>query len=88
MSFDEVLVLTNDVFHYSCKCGLLICVIPQFFLDPEGRVPFAGKVAFGFRSAPRALAPALSEPGVLASVVADCQVIVLLLTSLALSELV
>ena len=49
-------------------------VIPQFFLDPEGRVPFAGEVSFGFRCAPRALASALSEPGVLARVVADCQV--------------
>ena len=51
-------------------------VIPQFFLDPEGRVPFAGNVSFDFRSAPTALSPALSEPGVLVRVVADCQVMI------------
>ena len=49
------------------KCG-------QFFLDPDGRVPFAGEVSFDFRSAPEALASSLSKPGVLDRVIADCQV--------------
>ncbi|CAM9299037.1 unnamed protein product [Scytosiphon promiscuus] len=46
-----------------------------FFLDPEGRVPFAGDVSFDFRSAPMALTAALSEPEVLARVVRDCQTV-------------
>lgn len=46
----------------------------QFFLNSEGRVPFAGNMSFDFRSAPRALTAALAPPEVLAQVVKDCQV--------------
>lgn len=46
----------------------------QFFVDPDGRVPFAGDVSFDFRSAPKALTAALAPPEVLARVVKDCQV--------------
>lgn len=48
----------------------------QFFLDPDGRVPFAGEVSFDFRSAPKALTAALTPPEVLAQIVKDCQVCV------------
>lgn len=47
----------------------------QFFLDSNGRVPFGGEVDFNFRSAPAALATALSCPETLASAIKDCQVI-------------
>eukprot|EP00903_Cladosiphon_okamuranus_P005906 g5840.t1 len=44
-----------------------------FFMDPDGRVPFAGEMSFDFRSAPKALTAALAPPEALARVVKDCQ---------------
>eukprot|EP00752_Nemacystus_decipiens_P007142 g6395.t1 len=46
-----------------------------FFLDPNGRVPFAGNVSFDFRSAPNALTAALAPPDVVEQVVKDCRTV-------------
>ncbi|CAM9251161.1 unnamed protein product [Choristocarpus tenellus] len=47
----------------------------KFFLDPEGRVPFAGNVDFAFRSFPEAMASSMTEEETRSRVVADCQAV-------------